>query len=66
MCLHNLSKVVYETIDLCFLHSFERGLDDYTKRTVIEEELILVCINYSSIPPPFIEYTVGVQSSIVA
>lgn len=45
-----------------FLQSFERGLDDYTKRTVIEEELILVCVNYSSIPPPLIEYTVGVQA----
>lgn len=49
-----------------FVQSFERGLIDYTKRTVIEEELILVCVNYSSVPLPLIEYTAGVQSSIVA
>lgn len=35
-----------------------------SKRTVVDEELILVCPNYSSVPPPFIEYAGGVQSSI--
>lgn len=29
------------------------------KRTVIEEKLILACLNYLSIPPPFIENAVG-------
>lgn len=31
----------------------------FFKRTVVEKQLILASLNYSSIPPPFIEYTVG-------
>lgn len=58
VCISML-KAVYKTLDLC-LYSLLKGASKIIlfKRTVLEEKLILACLNYLSIPPPFIEYTV--------
>ena len=57
VCISML-KAVYETIDLCIVF-WKRPQRLCFERTVIEEKLILACLNYLSFPPPFIEYTVG-------
>lgn len=58
-------KAVYETIDLC-LYSLLKGAPKMIlfKRTVLEDQLILVCLNPLSIPPHLLNMLSGIQSCI--
>lgn len=62
-CVQVFLKAAYKTKNKLYNLLTEASKITFFKRTIMEEQLILSWLNYSSILAPFIEYVSGIQSS---